>query len=676
MHLRLIPVTPRLVERLKAAQIAMFGDPSHGGRLHEEVVQTARGPEHRWVAGEAAPKPKKAGPPKTPEKGKDPNDKRTFELEDLINVHKKAQAIPRHHVYQAALQAWNHDPEARERYKEAMVEDTSAGEGPAHQRLRLWYAKGRLRETMKGLDEATFLEAVEALKALAPEIGPPPVRNRQTHPFVGTIRIPGLPKIRVETKKGQTRSGVDPDGNAWSVVMPAHYGEFTGTRGVDGDPVDVFVGPDAHAPFAYVFHMSRLGEGGYDEDKVACGFKTREDAERCLRDAYDRAGIFHAPPKRLTVAELAHWLADPENKGRMVDAGREMAKGGQIANAPGFVLDPATHRWTRATPQPEKMRTGAVKVDEQAVQSLATKVKAVLPTTASADGFDRKVHVRGAGSLHMGRVQMTGADGVLRSVTAHLHHGSESANPASIRGALRVAHQGDGDGTASTEHELHITVPQSPSGGHDAAAFENRLHSVIHHELAHLSDPQVHQPGRGDAHLGDGDTDKAKYVNDPREITARVAQVARELNRRPSVRAAKTADLSAFMSGSSPTWRAVEEHLTPENRRRFLKMAANVYQNHREGTSGPDLVMKAVPVLSLTGGPVRVARVQVATEPPAGGQGLAEAIREGEDIGDGGQDDDAPTQAPEVCKDANCRNPAHGHPPETAKSLPAHLEID
>jgi hypothetical protein len=276
----------------------------------------------------------------------------------------------------------------------------------------LWYAKGTLREAMKGLDDATFIEAVEALKALAPEVGPPPTRNRQAHPFVGTIRIPGLPKIRVETKKGETRSGVDPDGNAWSVVMPAHYGEFHGTRGVDGDPVDVFVGPDAHAPYAYVFHMSRLGEGGYDEDKIMVGAATREEAERCLRDAYDRAGLFHAAPKRLTIAELAHWLAAPENKGRMVNAGREMAKA--------------------------------------------------------------------------------------------------------------------------------VTVP----------------------------------------------------------------------------------------------------------------------------------------VLSLTGGPGRVARVQVATAAPAGGQGIAEAIREGEDIGDGGQDADAPAQATEVCKDANCRNPAHGHEPEAAKSLPAHLSLD
>ena len=219
--------------------------------------------------------------------------------------HARTDLDARNHLYQWALQSWHHDPEARQAYKDAMVEE---GEGPTHKRMRLLWAKGALKEATKGLGAGELAEAVErrreVLKALTPEVGPPPARNRQKHPFVGTIRIHGLPKIRVDTRKGETRSGTDRDGNAWSVVMPAHYAEFHGTRGVDGDPVDVFVGPDVHAPFAYVFHMSKLGEGGYDECKVAAGFSTREDAERCRRDAYNRPGLFHSAPHKLTIAEL------------------------------------------------------------------------------------------------------------------------------------------------------------------------------------------------------------------------------------------------------------------------------------------------------------------------------------------------------------------------------------
>jgi len=304
-------------EALKAAvaQLAMFRDPSHAGKLHEETVQTAKGPAKRWVSGGDAG----SGPAWK----KDANDKRTFELDTLIGIHKQARDLPRHHLYQWALSRWGHDEDVRDAYKRAMPEQE---EGPAHQRLRLLWAKGAVREATKGMPESVTAEALEALKALAPEVGAPPARNRQEHPFVGTIRIPGLPLIRVETAQGETRSGVDPDGKPWSVTMPAHYGEFHGTLGVDDDPVDVFVGPDVHAPFAYVFHMTRLGQGGYDEWKTAVGFANRDEAERCLRDAYNRPGLFFSPPHKASIAELAHWLAEPANRGRIFDGGAEMTK--------------------------------------------------------------------------------------------------------------------------------------------------------------------------------------------------------------------------------------------------------------------------------------------------------------------------------------------------------------
>lgn len=105
-------------------------------------------------------------------------------------------------------------------------------------------------------------------------LGPPPTRNRQRFPFVGTLQIPGLPQIRVETARGGIRSGIDPDGKPWRVTMPAHYGEFERSEGTDGDPVDVFVGNEPHAAFAYVVHAARAdGSGAYDEDKVSRGFR-------------------------------------------------------------------------------------------------------------------------------------------------------------------------------------------------------------------------------------------------------------------------------------------------------------------------------------------------------------------------------------------------------------------
>lgn len=129
--------------------------------------------------------------------------------------------------------------------------------------------------------------------ARSPLLGPPPVPNRLDHPYVGTIDFQGIP-VLVETARGDTRSGTDPNGKPWSVVMSAHYGEVANTVGVDGDPVDVFVGDDAEAPEVYVFHTRVAGTREYDEDKAFLGFRTLSAARRAFFAAYTRGGMLES----------------------------------------------------------------------------------------------------------------------------------------------------------------------------------------------------------------------------------------------------------------------------------------------------------------------------------------------------------------------------------------------
>jgi hypothetical protein len=129
--------------------------------------------------------------------------------------------------------------------------------------------------------------------APTPLLGPPPIPNRLDHPYVGTIDFQGIP-VWVETARGDVRSGTDPNGKPWSVVMPAHYGEVANTVGVDGDPVDVFVGDDASAPEVYVFHTRVAGTRKYDEDKAFLGFRTLNDARRAFFAAYTRGGMLES----------------------------------------------------------------------------------------------------------------------------------------------------------------------------------------------------------------------------------------------------------------------------------------------------------------------------------------------------------------------------------------------
>lgn len=110
------------------------------------------------------------------------------------------------------------------------------------------------------------------------------------HPFAGQLDFQGL-TLDIETRAGTYRRGTAPDGTAWKVLLPAHYGEVRGTKAVDGDPVDVFVGPNKYAPFAWVVQAKRPGTKQFDEPKCMLGFDRRKDALQAFRASYDVPGF-------------------------------------------------------------------------------------------------------------------------------------------------------------------------------------------------------------------------------------------------------------------------------------------------------------------------------------------------------------------------------------------------
>jgi len=99
--------------------------------------------------------------------------------------------------------------------------------------------------------------------------------------------------INIENPAGSTRSGVDPQSKEpWSTRMPYDYGEIVGSTGVDGDPIDCFIGPDKYAKFVYVIHQLKKHSGEWDEDKCMLGWKDGESAKQAYFKCYDKPELF------------------------------------------------------------------------------------------------------------------------------------------------------------------------------------------------------------------------------------------------------------------------------------------------------------------------------------------------------------------------------------------------
>ncbi len=140
---------------------------------------------------------------------------------------------------------------------------------------------------------------------------PTPAQAQAGNYAKGHLRLHGL-DLAIENPRGSTRSGVDADGRPWSVQMPAHYGEVKRTEGADGDPVDVYLGPQAEDAGMPVFVVDQIDPdtGRFDEHKVMLGFGS--DAEAVA--AYNAGFSDGSGPRRrgaitrMSLDEFKAWL--------------------------------------------------------------------------------------------------------------------------------------------------------------------------------------------------------------------------------------------------------------------------------------------------------------------------------------------------------------------------------
>lgn len=107
------------------------------------------------------------------------------------------------------------------------------------------------------------------------------------------IKWKGL-SVSIEHPAGSLRKWHDDfSGESGATYMFYDYGYLRSTEGVDGDAVDVFMGPQAEdAPTVFVIRQMRAPDFRfYDEDKCMIGFTSADHARRAYLDHYNRDGF-------------------------------------------------------------------------------------------------------------------------------------------------------------------------------------------------------------------------------------------------------------------------------------------------------------------------------------------------------------------------------------------------
>lgn len=157
-------------------------------------------------------------------------------------------------------------------------------------------------KTSRGLDadgSATRPVNVERYKDLKAGAGRVNVQPSDAQKKAGNYaklhaRVSGF-DVAVENPAGSMRKGRSRNGREWQVKMPVHYGYLKGSKGADGDPIDVFVGKNLESDRIYVIDQVNPVNGQFDEHKVIMGASSPTEA----REMYEKSFSDGRGAKRL-----------------------------------------------------------------------------------------------------------------------------------------------------------------------------------------------------------------------------------------------------------------------------------------------------------------------------------------------------------------------------------------
>lgn len=172
-------------------------------------------------------------------------------------------------------------------------------------------ASSESKDTQTSANEQTVGEKIAQEEAKV-EQNPTEAQKEAGNYKKGHVKIDGY-DVTIENPKGSVRSGVDRNGQEWSVTMNNTYGYIRGTEGVDGDHIDVFLSDDPTQGDVYVIDQVNE-DGSFDEHKVMYGFKSALAAKRAYLANYSPDWKGLGTITKVSKEEFKKWINSSHRK--------------------------------------------------------------------------------------------------------------------------------------------------------------------------------------------------------------------------------------------------------------------------------------------------------------------------------------------------------------------------
>lgn len=171
---------------------------------------------------------------------------------------------------------------------------------------------GNIAEIVDYIDNGHTLASKIAQAEAETDTEPTEAQKEAGNYKKGHVKIDGY-DVTIENPKGSVRSGVDRNGQEWSVTMNNTYGYIRGTEGVDGDHIDVFLSDDPTQGDVYVIDQVNE-DGSFDEHKVMYGFKSALAAKRAYLANYSPGWKGLGTITKVSKEEFKKWINSSHRK--------------------------------------------------------------------------------------------------------------------------------------------------------------------------------------------------------------------------------------------------------------------------------------------------------------------------------------------------------------------------
>ena len=200
-------------------------------------------------------------------------------------------------------------------------------------------ASSESKDTQTSANEQTVSEKIAQEEAKV-EQNPTEAQKEAGNYKKGHIKIDGY-DVTIENPKGSVRSGVDRNGQEWSVTMNNTYGYIRGTEGVDGDHIDVYLSDNPTEGNVFVIDQVN-SDGSFDEHKVMYGFNSAEEARDAYLANYSPGWQGLGTITEVTKDEFKKWVGSSHRKTKPFAEYKSLKKeGGQ--NERGNTLSDEAH---------------------------------------------------------------------------------------------------------------------------------------------------------------------------------------------------------------------------------------------------------------------------------------------------------------------------------------------